>query len=93
MGEEPIWRTSSMEGKWMDGKGDVAVRRGDYYDKIWVDFRIMNMKEGKNQHTRHGLRLTVEQLRELMPRLREFLDEVQDELEAKERVSGNAEQP
>ena len=81
-----------MEGKWMDGKGDVTVRRVDYYDRIWVDFRIMNMKEGKNQHTRHGLRLTVEQLRELMPRLREFLDEVQDEIEAKERV-GDAEQP
>jgi hypothetical protein len=30
MGEENIWRSPSMEGKWMNGKGDVLARRIDY---------------------------------------------------------------
>ena len=73
MGEEHIWRSVSMEGKWKDGKGDVAVRRVDYYGKTWVDLRIMNVEDGKNQHTRHGVRLTVEQVKELELVLHELL--------------------
>ena len=64
MGEENIWRSPSMEGKWMNGKGDVLARRIDYYQKI---------------------RLTVEQLKEILPRLVEFVNEVEDELEQEER--------
>ena len=85
MGEEQIWRSVSMEGKWKDGKGDIAVRRVDYYGNTWVDFRIMNVQEGKNPHTRHGVRLTVEQVKDMIPRLVEFCASFEDEQEKKER--------
>jgi hypothetical protein len=85
MGEEHVWRSVSMEGKWKDGKGDVAVRRVDYYDKVWLDFRIMNVQDGKNQHTRHGVRLTAEQVKELIPRLVDFINEYEDQKEQQER--------
>ena len=42
-----------MEGKWKDGKGDVALRIVEYYGNVWLDLRIMNTTAGKNQHTRH----------------------------------------
>tara|TARA_Y100001963_G_C6434921_1_gene288738 strand:- start:151 stop:423 length:273 start_codon:yes stop_codon:yes gene_type:complete len=87
MGEEQIWRSVSMEGKWKDGKGDIAVRRVDYYGNTWVDFRIMNVQEGKNQHTRHGVRFTVEQVKDMIPRLVEFCALFDDEQEKNERQS------
>ena len=34
MGETGIWRTSSMEGKWKDGKGDIALRIVEYYGNV-----------------------------------------------------------
>ena len=85
MGEEHIWRSPSLEGKWKDGKGDVAVRRVDYYDKTWLDFRIMNIQEGKNQHTRHGVRMSIEQVKEMLPRLIDFVKEHEDQKEQQER--------
>tara|TARA_R110002020_G_scaffold216353_5_gene423966 strand:- start:1582 stop:1866 length:285 start_codon:yes stop_codon:yes gene_type:complete len=85
VGEEHIWRSVSMEGKWKDGKGDIAVRRVDYYDKVWVDFRIMNVQDGKNQHTRHGVRLTAEQVKDMIPRLVDFINEYEDQKEQQER--------
>ena len=90
MGEEHIWRSVSMEGKWKVGKGDVAVRRVDYYGKTWVDLRIMNVQDGKNQHTRHGVRLTVEQVKEMLPRLVEFCAAYDDEKESEERQNAAA---
>ena len=45
----------------------------------------MNVQDGKNQHTRHGVRLTAEQVRELIPRLVDFISEYDDEQEQKER--------
>ena len=89
MGETNIWRSVSMEGKWKDGKGDVAVRGVDYYENVWVDFRIMNVQDGKNQHTRHGLRITVDQVKELIPRLVDFVSEYEDEKEQTERQVKN----
>jgi hypothetical protein len=60
--ERTLWRTSSMEGKWKDGKGDVRLAHIEYYGKHWLDLRILNVHEGRNQHTRHGVRLTIQQL-------------------------------
>tara|TARA_R110002020_G_scaffold172058_1_gene362209 strand:+ start:1425 stop:1688 length:264 start_codon:yes stop_codon:yes gene_type:complete len=85
MGETGVWRTSSMEGKWKDGKGDIALRIVEYYDNVWLDLRIMNVKEGQNQHTRHGVRLTIEQAKEMLPRLQEAIDKAQDMSEREER--------
>ena len=57
----------------------------------WVDLRIMNVQEGKNQHTRHGVRLTVEQVKELIPRLVEFCAAYDDEIESAERSDSSTE--
>ena len=81
MGETGVWRTSSMEGKWKDGKGDIALRIVEYYGNVWLDLRIMNVSDGKNQHTRHGVRLTIEQAQEMLPRLAEGIQQAQDILE------------
>ena len=45
----------------------------------------MNVQDGENQHTRHGVRLTAEQVKELIPRLVDFISEYDDEQEQKER--------
>jgi len=86
MSNETLWRTSSLEGKWMNGKGDVVARRIEYYQKTWLDLRINNIQDGKNQPTRHGVRLTVEQLKELIPRLVDFVNDIEDEREAAKRA-------
>ena len=65
MGQEVIWRSPSLEGKWKDGRGDIVVSRVDYFDMTWLDLRIVRIEDGVNQHTRQGLRLTYEQLKEL----------------------------
>jgi len=83
--EVQVWRTSSMEGKWKDGKGDVRLAYVDYYGKTWVDFRVMNTTDGKNQHTRHGVRLTLQQAKEMLPRLLEAIDECDAIEEARSR--------
>ena len=85
MSEVQVWRTSSMEGKWKDGKGDVRLAYVDYYGKTWVDFRVMNVTDGKNQHTRHGVRLTLQQVKEMLPRLLEAIDECEAIEEARSR--------
>ena len=45
----------------------------------------MNVTDGKNQHTRHGVRLTIEQAREMLPRLQEGIVKAEDMRERKER--------
>ena len=45
----------------------------------------MNVSDGKNQHTRHGVRLTIEQAQEMLPRLAEGIQQAQDILEKTER--------
>ena len=45
----------------------------------------MNIQEGKNQHTRHGVRLTAEQVKEMIPRLIDFVNDYDDEKEQAER--------
>ena len=83
--ERTLWRTSSMEGKWKDGKGDVRLAHIEYYGKHWLDLRILNVHEGRNQHTRHGVRLTIQQAKEMLPRLIEAIASIEDKIESAER--------
>ena len=46
MGQETLWRSPSLEGKWKDGKGDIVVSRVDYYGKTWLDLRIVRVEVG-----------------------------------------------
>ena len=83
--ERTLWRTSSMEGKWKDGKGYVRLAHIEYYGKHWLDLRILNVHEGRNQHTRHGVRLTIQQAKEMLPRLIEAIASIEDKIESAER--------
>jgi len=83
--EITMWRTASMEGKWKDGKGDVRLAHIDYYGKTWIDLRVINTTDGKNQHTRHGVRLTLQQAKEMLPRLIEAIEECEAIEEARSR--------
>lgn len=85
--EKILWRTSSLEKKWADGKGDVRLAVVEYFDKTWIDLRIINVTDGKNQHTRQAVRLSLEQAQEMLPRLIEGIEAAQDAIEKKERES------
>jgi len=85
MSEIVMWRTASMENKWKDGKGDVRLAYIDYYGKSWLDLRVMNTTDGKNQHTRHGVRLTLQQAKEMLPRLIEAIEHAENVEEERER--------
>jgi hypothetical protein len=74
-----------MEGKWKDNKGVLYLRGIDYYGKQWVDLRIMNMSNTPPNFTRHGVRLTEQQVEELIPILRELASEMKDKREMNER--------
>ena len=81
MTEEVVWQSSSLEAKWKDGRGDVRLASVDFYGKKWIDLRIL--RDGK-QHTRHGVRLSIEQAREMLPRLVEAIEKAQSEEEHEE---------
>tara|TARA_R100001509_G_scaffold153873_1_gene115069 strand:+ start:461 stop:712 length:252 start_codon:yes stop_codon:yes gene_type:complete len=82
MTEEVVWQSSSLEAKWKDGRGDVRLASVDFYGKKWIDLRIL--RDGK-QHTRHGVRLSIEQAREMLPRLVEAIEKAQSEEEQNDR--------
>jgi len=82
MTEEIVWQSSSLEAKWKDGKGDVRLASVDFYGKKWIDLRIL--RQGK-QHTRHGVRLSIEQAKEMLPRLVEAIEKAQSEEEQDDR--------
>lgn len=82
MTEEVVWQSSSLEAKWKDGRGDVRLASVDFYGKKWIDLRIL--RDGK-QHTRHGVRLSIEQAREMLPRLVEAIEKAQSEEEQEDR--------
>jgi len=82
MTEKVVWTSSSLEAKWKDGRGDVRLASVDFYGKQWIDLRIL--RDGK-QHTRHGVRLSIEQATEMLPRLIEVLAQAQADAEKAER--------
>tara|TARA_R110000787_G_scaffold105733_1_gene213241 strand:+ start:299 stop:559 length:261 start_codon:yes stop_codon:yes gene_type:complete len=82
MTENTVWQSSSLEAKWKDGRGDVRLAVVDFFGKKWIDLRIL--RDGK-QHTRHGVRLSIEQATELLPRLIEALEQAKADAEKEER--------
>jgi hypothetical protein len=82
MTENTVWQSSSLEAKWKDGRGDVRLASVDFFGKTWIDLRIL--REGK-QHTRHGVRLSIEQATEMLPRLVEALEQAKANAEKEER--------
>jgi len=85
MSEKTVWRSASMEGKWKDGKGDVRLALVDFYGKVWLDWRVFNVSGEREQVTRQGCRLTLEQAEEMLPRLVEAIEEGKRMLEQKKR--------
>jgi hypothetical protein len=82
MTEKVVWTSSSLEAKWKDGRGDVRLAHVNFYGKDWIDLRIL--RDGK-QHTRHGVRLSIEQATEMLPRLIEAIESIKDAQEQADR--------
>tara|TARA_R110002012_G_scaffold194939_2_gene363168 strand:- start:925 stop:1197 length:273 start_codon:yes stop_codon:yes gene_type:complete len=85
MSEKTVWRSASMEGKWKDGKGDVRLALVEFYGKVWLDWRVFNVTGEKEQVTRQGCRLTLEQAEEMLPRLIEAIEQGKQMKEQQER--------
>ena len=85
MSDDVKWRSPSMEGKWKDGRGLIHLRSIQYYGKRWIDLRIMNMENTPNNFTRHGIRINVEQAKELVPILRDLIEDIENKEEEDER--------
>jgi hypothetical protein len=47
----------------------------------------MHREEGQNTHTRHGVRLTLDQAKEMLPVLLRMVEEIEDEVERNDRKS------
>ena len=82
MTEKVVWQSSSLEAKWKDGRGSVRLAHVNFYGKDWIDLRIL--RDGK-QHTRHGVRLSIEQATEMLPRLIEAIESIKDAQEQADR--------
>jgi hypothetical protein len=88
MSDEIAWKSPSMEGKWKDNKGVIHLRSIEYYGKDWIDMRIMNMSKTPPHFTRHGVRLTLTQAKEMVVVLKEMVAAMQEKREKDERKSG-----
>ena len=88
MSKEIAWKSPSMEGKWKDGKGVIHMRHIEYYGKDWIDVRIMNMGNTPPNFTRHGVRVTLEQAKDMQLVLKELIASMQEKRERDERKSG-----
>ena len=87
MSDEIAWKSPSLEGKWKDGKGIIHMRNIEYYGKQWIDIRIMNMGRVPPTFTRHGVRVSLEQAKEMESVLKELIANMQDKREENERKS------
>lgn len=85
MSDEIVWRSPSMEGKWRNGRGILHLRMLEYYNRRWIDFRLMNMEKEPPTFTRHGIRLTLEQAEEMLPVLRQLIEQMKDKEEEDDR--------
>ena len=83
------YRDWSPEKRWKDGKGQVVLSQIEYYGVQWIDLRIMNTQrpQGQSQHTRHGVRLTLEQAEALVPALERAILKGKEEREKSDRKS------
>jgi hypothetical protein len=83
------YRDWSPEKKWKDGKGQIVLSQIEYYNVQWIDLRIMNTQrpQGQNQHTRHGVRMTLEQAEALIPALEQAILKGKEEREKSDRKS------
>ena len=84
--EREYWRDDSKESKWNGGKGHVRLARVDWRGRSMIDIRIMRRTDDGYVHTRHGLRLTSDQLRDMLPSLGEMLDHIDNDEEEKRRA-------
>jgi hypothetical protein len=54
-------------------------------EERWIDLRILRREEDGYIHSKEGVRLTPEQLRNMLPILNELLGDIDDAIEKAER--------
>lgn len=77
----------SKQHKWGRGKGKVKFTWVRWARRNWCDMRIMRRTDEGYVHTRNGIRITADQLREAIPTLIEMLEhmDAHDEEEARRK--------
>ena len=85
--ERSYWEDDSKVQKWSAGKGKIRLAWINWRKRNWVDFRILRREDEKYVHTREGVRLSPNQLRELLPILRELIETIDNVEEEEKRKS------
>ena len=83
--ERNYWEDDSKVKKWASGKGKVRLAWIKWAGRYWVDLRILRREEDGYTHTKQGIRLSPEQVREMLPVLNELLQDIDDKIEEEER--------
>lgn len=71
--------------KWSAGKGKIRLAWTKWLGRNWIDLRIMRREDDGYVHTRHGVRVTPDQLREMLPALNEMLEHIDNTEEEEKR--------
>ena len=71
--------------KWSAGKGKVRLAWTKWLGRNWIDLRVMRREDDGYVHTRHGVRITPDQLREMLPALIEMLEHIDNTEEEEKR--------
>lgn len=83
--ERRLWEDDSKVQKWSSGKGKLRLAWIGWRKRNWIDIRILRREDEDYVHTREGVRVTPDQLRELLPILKELLDTIDNIEEEEER--------
>lgn len=79
------WSDNSKIRKYADGRGRILLKWETWMGREWIDLRLYRRHEEGEVATRRGVRITPNQLRDMLPSLVELLEHIDDYEEEKER--------
>ena len=85
--ERDYWVDDSKVQKWSAGKGKIRLAWTKWLGRNWIDLRIMRREDDGYVHTRHGVRISPDQLRSMLPALNEMLEHIDNTEEEEKRKS------
>mgnify|MGYP002625213736 FL=1 len=83
--ERNYWEDNSKVKKWSSGKGKLRLAWVKWGGRHWIDLRILRREDEGYVHSKEGVRLSVEQVRTMLPILNEMLGDIDDAIEKAER--------
>jgi len=86
------WEDDAKVQKYAAGKGKYRAAWVRWMGRDWVDLRLLKRNIDGYEPSRNGVRLTVKQMRELLPILVEMLDHIDSQQEEEARETGDESQ-